>query len=60
MKQIKKFTKEYVVGHVLGNKIVHKDQVAETNNSIGETLEFKDNVAWFRRKGIKSSVRTFL
>lgn len=33
MKQIKKFTKEYILGHVLGNEIVHKDQVTETNNS---------------------------
>ena len=33
MKQIKKFTKVYILGHVLGNEIVHKDQVTETNNS---------------------------
>ena len=33
MKQIKKFTKEYILGQVLGNEIVHKDQVTEINNS---------------------------
>ena len=27
------FTKEYILGHVLGNEIVHKDQVTQTSNS---------------------------